>query len=549
MARPTEQRIEKIPVLDDRPRAQGQQVVAHSVDTFVNPGPGNLTSLLEGLATLNPALAQYSKAKQETDELDSQAGERARATGQSKDDSKGDAWARGYMRMDGAVKGLADQQRIQEAYNTGFNRDESDTAGLEAFISKQTGELMKGINDPHFKEGYERSLAPALNKLRGDFAEYHQKQATATMESNAMSLIEAGVRSYTDKGQPVPLEFLENARQRLGREMGVPGARFNDLLFGAVNRLGQEGNFAVYDVLKQKKPDGTPGMYFIPEWKAKIDAAQIHSMTVFNEQKLKAEAAAKRDREERQETALFSVFDRLTSGDDKGARQDFDRLRTSGLFSRASDLVKWEKMFDETSKREARPDQQTAEAELLTGIYTRKQSYNDVVNALHEGRITNTQFKSAMAEARKVIHEDRTTALAAANQDKAIYKTPEFKFGAQYLDDALKSGSSPLDPMGVGTQFDRQLRASAALRFSQEAASAKSPTEVNQIRDRIFQESKKARDEWSNNIKKNPRAAGIRYFTPSAVIEAQKKGLLTPLELEQHVVFFENFNTDSKPKK
>lgn len=546
MARPHEERIQKIPVLDDRPPVAGQQVVAHNVDTFVDPGRGQYEAFLEGLSTVNPNIAKFQEGQRANDKNQIDAGARARATGQTKDPSQGDMWSRGYMRMDGAVKGIADQEKIQTAYNTQFDKD---TGDIDSFISAQTGDLMKGMNDPHFKEGYERNLAPALNKMRQDFAEYHTKQVSQRMESNAMTLIETGARDYIDKGQPIPDSWIDNAKNRLRIEMGVPGSRFNDLLFTSLKRMGDEGNFAVYDTLKRPRSDGTPGMYFIPAWKEKIDIAQVHAQNVYNEKRNQAEIHAKKDREDRQETSLFSVFDRLTTGDEAGARQQFNTLRSSGLFSRASDLVKWEKMFDDTSKREARPDQQATEAELLSGIYTRKHGYNDVINALNRGDITNTQFKSLLGETRKLKHDDRMAAAEEAKAEKGVYSTPQFRFAKEYLNDALKSGSTPLDPMGIGTNFERTLRANAELRLVQESKDVKNPNELNAIRDKIITESRKAREEWSNGIKKNPAAAGVRYFTPSAVLDAQRRGLLTPTELEAHVVFFENFGDKlQKPK-
>jgi hypothetical protein len=89
----------------------------------------------------------------------------------------------------------------------------------------------------------------------------------------------------------------------------------------------------VYAFLKEKNADGTPGMYYIPKWKTQIDAAEVHAQNVFLEKQTRAYTLAQKQREEKQDTALYSVFDKLYNGDTDGAQTDFAAQVKSGLFT------------------------------------------------------------------------------------------------------------------------------------------------------------------------------------------------------------------------
>lgn len=108
-------------------------------------------------------------------------------------------------------------------------------------------------------------------------------------EAAALMRLDASLRRYVKKGEVIPDEVIESHRQHL-RNLGVSGSRFNDLLFSVLKPIGDEGNYAIFDILKRAKPDGIPGMYFIPGWREKIDQAQIHSQHVFLQKRREAEA-------------------------------------------------------------------------------------------------------------------------------------------------------------------------------------------------------------------------------------------------------------------
>lgn len=117
------------------------------------------------------------------------------------------------------------------------------------------------------------------------------------IEAEARLLLDKSMRLYAGNGEPIPDGVLDAHRKDLKNRGGISGARFNELMFASMKRLGDEGNYAIYDTLKRLKPDGTPGMYNIPEWKQRIDAAQIYAQSVYLTKRTIADAALMKERE------------------------------------------------------------------------------------------------------------------------------------------------------------------------------------------------------------------------------------------------------------
>jgi hypothetical protein len=74
----------------------------------------------------------------------------------------------------------------------------------------------------------------------------------------------------------------------------------------------------------------------------------------------RADATLKKEREDKQDTALYDVFLKMDT-DPAAARMEYARLRSEGLFSRASDLINWDTKINAATKREASAEQQDHE--------------------------------------------------------------------------------------------------------------------------------------------------------------------------------------------
>ncbi|WP_150430206.1 hypothetical protein [Dechloromonas sp. CZR5] len=145
---------------------------------------------------------------------------------------------------------------------------------LEGWLRDTYQTTLKGITDEHYLQGYQKGITPAFQAIRGAHLEYQKKAVETRVESNAMQLIDNGVRAYVSQGQEIPQGYVEAIQSHVGANLGVSQQRFGELLFETVKRVGDEGHYDAYDVLKRDRPDGSPGMYYDPKWKDQIDKAE-----------------------------------------------------------------------------------------------------------------------------------------------------------------------------------------------------------------------------------------------------------------------------------
>ena len=82
---------------------------------------------------------------------------------------------------------------------------------------------------------------------------YQQEAVVQKVESNALAKLDNYIRPFAENGEPIPDEGIDQLRGDLGKFFGVTNKRYNDLLFSALDKLGKEGNYSVYDSLKKAK--------------------------------------------------------------------------------------------------------------------------------------------------------------------------------------------------------------------------------------------------------------------------------------------------------
>lgn len=68
---------------------------------------------------------------------------------------------------------------------------------------------------------FEDPILPALAEVRKHHNEYQKKAVEVRVESNAMQLMDNGIRAYTSQGQPIPTEYLSAIQEHLGQNLGV----------------------------------------------------------------------------------------------------------------------------------------------------------------------------------------------------------------------------------------------------------------------------------------------------------------------------------------
>jgi hypothetical protein len=495
----------------NRPDPVRYNVAASPVDTYVAPKTSNnALRLAEALSTVNTRLTPIVEEKlaKEAEARNSQ-GVLDRTQGKDKEKDAGEAYVNGFMSMDGALKGSDDFSLLHQKYLTEFDKENGD---IVQFIREFHQGQTKGLDDPAFLKQYTNTFANGTAKLLDDHAQYKKGMEVQKVESHSMDIITGMVKSYADNGMPVDDGAVDNMRQFLNKDMGVSNSRFNDLLFGSIKRLGDGGNFAVYDMLKKARPDGTPGMYNIPEWREKIDAAQIHAQNVFLRNKADAEKAAAQAREDEVDRQMLEVF---LEPDMKKASVMFSGLIRSGMIDKATDAITWRKHLEEYTDGRPSIDQQENEVSILTGIYRRGVKPRDILNA----NVTLSQRRYLLGELEQAKRADEANGASGSG----IFKTPEYKMGEDYVDNMLKSTPTPTDIMGVGSQFEREQRATAKLRFAREAQNVGSPSELHDLRERIVKDALEIRKTvggFSNPP--TPHLGQMRYSTPQELMENRK---------------------------
>jgi len=461
------------------------------------------------------------------------AGAASRQKGEELSPDSPEWFKHGFMMMDGQVKGDLDGKSIAESYATEFDKD---TGDIDGFIREKFQGFTKGLKDESFLEGYNQTIATHLQGLRKEHLEYQKGQVIQKVESNALQKMDNYLRPFAERGEAIPDDGIDQMRKELTsffKNAGVSNSRFNDLLFASLKRLGDEGNHGVYDLLKRDRPDGTPGMYYIPAWKEKIDAAQVHAQNVAISRANAADTATKKLREDKQSQAMFDVV-RLAESDPVAADAMFNKLVSDGLISRADEYHHWKGIIHDIGKREASAEMQIVEVDLQRGIYSGSVGFKQIANA----NLTPSQKRSLFNEAYRVQSDRRREAAEGVRNQDTIFRTPYFKEASDYIEAILKPEASFDDPFGVGTEFQRAQRATALRELNDAALTVKDPKELRSVSHEIVSRyQERAKDP---RVKRELEGAGrIRFVTPTEAQSAYRQGQLSLSELETHIKYYE----------
>lgn len=519
----------------ERGQAVATTVEASQIDFHSGAMPGrggDLDGLLNGLSTFNAGLKDYADQKDVIDDKSRQGGKHSAARGEDVDKSRGEAFVNGYMTLKGSIDGERDKADILQQYDTAFDKENGD---LEGFIKDYAAAKMKGIPQGAFTAGHQETFSPALLKLRKDHKEYQTKRVVADVESNAVELLTGGIGSYVSAGQPVPQEYRDSIKGYLGANLGVSEARYQDLEFAAVKRLGDEGNFSIYDMFKRAQADGSAGLYFDPAWKEKIDQAQLHATNTYLSKQASAEKAQRVAREDAQDVAMLEVFN---AEDPKEATRMFEQYRTAGLFTRASELVKYEKMLVEKVDGKPSLEQLDTEMSLLPralegGLPLKTILGSNLTRGQKMGLIGKN--KSAVDEARRL---SATHAATAATRENKVFNDPLYRAGKDYLSSVLRPRpASPTDFMGVGTPFDRNIQARAEIDFVN-AMKGRDPAEATGVAMDIADRYQKQRTNFSPSQQANVAKGDVPFNNIGEAINAARAGQITPAELDSYTNHF-----------
>lgn len=537
MPREVRTNVDTRQVLTPISRPKATEVVARVNDQLEVPTiDPELRGLVEGLSALSPSLQQYAYASRYSQQKENAghtaAGAADAAQGKELKPGSHEYFQHGYMVQNGQVAAHQAGNAFANAVDTEFDKD---TGDLQQFTKQYFAKDTKGISDGSYMEGYNQVIPKYIEDVQQGVSKYRGEALVQKTESNAMFKLDNSLRAYADNGEAIPDVVIDTQRNDL-KGLGITGSRFNDLLFASMKRMGDEGNFSIYENLKRARPDGTPGMYNIPEWKQKIDAAQIHSQNVFLDNRRKSDEGKRKERADTQDKALNGAALKMLNGDTIGGRQDFLNLAKSGLFTDASEVFSWDSKFTAAEKREGSASQQAAESQLMVGIQKGAVRPQHIVAALSRGDISTSQARSLQNDWKAFADVGRE----ARDQKAAdsIFKTSHFDSGKDYLKTVLRPQASPLDPMGIGTEFARVQMATAEREYIEAARKVKDPQELygisQEIANRYLTRNKDPRIN-----KELTNAGNLRYTTLQELQDARKAGAISDLlEYQNQLRYF-----------
>lgn len=416
---------------------QPGQVVARPVDTYAAPSSAAADNLLQSLQAVSPGLQKYLDQKDtEQRDADADAAVVAHTKGEKPPENASTAFMNSYQKLDGYARAQDDVAAFKLAYQHDYDKD---NGNFDEWSKKWWQERTKGLQEqPFFLRGYANPAAKGLAEVRGA---HFQDQAGAVLErqnQNALSYLDGRVRELTSNGGVITPQHLAALRTGLQKDYNVSNKEFNGLVFESMKRLGDGGNFSIYQSLKAAHADGTPGMYYIPEWKQKIDAAEIHALNVYNEQHNKAAEQLEKDRKQRVQTTMYPLVKQALSGDYQGALVGLSALSQDARSPlNATELYEWQGHIE---AMRIEPKETPAQADNATNLMVEiargdKMSDSYIANMGERGEIS----WSKMMQSLDALHgrDQRMQSKSEHDQDafKKVLEHPQIKNGEEALTD------------------------------------------------------------------------------------------------------------------
>lgn len=518
-------------------KPQAQRDIARPVDTAITGTSKDSTfnSFIQGLSSINPALQRFAQNRMdEQNHQEVEQGKRDAILGQEQQ-SDAELYAHGYMKIKGTNAAAEDMAELQGYLEQNYNPDSDDFQGtVKGWLKNKTSPS----TDKAFLEGYAPIMDRAINQLSNHYTTVRVNKLKADVESTAMKNLSLGMGAYIENGEPIPDEFILGKKQEFANHFKMSEAKFEELQFLAAKGHGDKGNYTIYEQFKKNKPDGTPGMYFNPAWKEKIDAAEYHAQVQYIQMTKAAEQANKKDRENRQEKALQSVFVGALTGEYGDAVGQFKKIISEqpNLFL-ASEISEWTNKLSGLSKMsqlEETQEQRVNATYMMADIYSGKASIKSVMDAALAGRISYPQAQQLQTDVFTFQSKQRELAAMQQKEENSIYKTPEFKSQEDYISTVLTRDTGPFDGVDENIKvFKRQQKASAILEFTQRAREV-SPSELPKLAHELVTRYSQNLDlgAQGTGTTANTRPGLLRFQSGKELGHALDSGKISPEEFE-----------------
>lgn len=416
--------IEGRPILEAPDRQVFTQTVARPVDTYTQPAADprmhRIASFLEAGEELVSAM----------DLVDTKQGAQDRALGMPKKETVLGSYERGWLTLDGSIKGQQDAEKVRTSFASGFNRNAP--GGLESWIQERQRELMQGMKPGPFADAYRVKLAQGFQSLRDQHSQEQRAAVTATVENNAVTLLAGAARAKGAKGEVVTAEDFLGVRRTLAESgLGFDDVRMDKLGHAALKLLAGEGNVQAVRAARKAAQDGT--MAFPTLGEDELSALEGRAITVRLNKEEAADKAIKEEHETKVNESMFTIIQMAQAGRTKDAQKAFDGLVSTDLFAHEPHAIeKWQRMLVNVGDKADSIEQVELLNHVTLNILTQGWGLREIQASGLSPRLMRDAFLMH-AQKRREDRQEASEARAAARADAAAAKaarvtsTPDFK--------------------------------------------------------------------------------------------------------------------------
>lgn len=532
---PQRNRVVPIPEAGGGSRPVTAEVIANPVAVAATGSVNHeLQGFIKGLAEFRPELNAFLARK---DDEDRDAGANFALSGGSRNDAneRGSSFVDGYLSGSGEAAAIRDAQEMNGKYHSEFDKE---NGSVNAFLGEFFDEKMKGAQNETYRKGYERVFAREAQALRQRHGLAESEGILDKARANATEIIGYVAQSRISEGRPLDEEFLTefNSVADLNK---ISGPDRNDILFSTLLQYSKQGRADVWDVTKIRRGN-IPGMYNIPNWKVKIDAAEAEAHHINLQNEVAAERRAKEERNEKQNVAMMEVFDRSMSGDKEGAEKRLRELTMDRtLFTRVDELKALRDITVDLKDDVFEDSLDATENDWMLKIHSRDAVMRDILmtdelNPKAKRRLMTFQRQVEQEDRRMVMDQARDAREARAlkaqlkAQEREKWNNPMFKADLDYIKDSLRSGTSATDIMGLGSAADQSARAEAERLFVAWHAQNlnASPLDRRKVASQLVEDFKKAKAAREDTLSEDTLYPEIPYRTPAELNRALDAGLI-----------------------
>lgn len=525
----------------DTPTFRKTYVNAQPVNTYVTPAyTEQANTLAAAFVEAAPGLGmlQQSVMKQYHEEAYTK-GEAARLAEGNIDpkDSKelgfftSPAFQRGYMSLAGAQSGQEAAEQLKADWDTDATRNSMPT---QEWIAGWMKKNSPGATDGSYLEGFNRQVIPVANSLIGQGVKEKLDLTRAAVNEKVTGVIRGAINQgwNNDVAAQIKADLQGDGTPEKPGIVGMSNGDWDKEVLTQVNQYIEGGGDPekarqALKWTKEKRPDGTPGIYYKPGMAKVVDDLMDKAYSVSIQKDNLNEAMDKVGRGDDQRAAKDQVLGLAISGKPQEAIKELNKLRkenpelwTPGVWMRTMERIRNIQHLSKSPGGDGEGGNSPEFSRLVGQAIRGELSTDDIATLVESGKVKPGQSGTLMSYTTR-----------ASSLDKAIFKTPAYQRGRGLIE-ALPSAND----VGMEGDYYKQRKAVALAQFDEEVANGASPVDVAEKIHRTEKESFKR----GVRVDEYERKYIPKYKTPSEFMQALQQGKVTdPNMIKQETSYWQ----------